>query len=92
MSVTSLDDYRPHRSGPAKCCNCHHIWTAVAPVNNDDLECPECGLCKGVWYGLHMLPDDVKRFTCECQNTFFEFSPDGPLCANCGNKFTWDDI
>ena len=92
MSVINLDDHRPHREGQAKCAHCRHTWHAVAPVDAGNLECPECGLCKGVWYGVHMVPEGEEHFECQCGNSFFELSKSGPLCIDCGEKFTWDSV
>lgn len=90
--IINLDDHRPHRSGQAKCTNCKHVWAAVSPVGCDDLECPECGLCRGVWYGNHLYPQGTHIVTCSCGNTFFEVSPEQVLCINCGNKIDRDEI
>ena len=45
MSVTSLDDRRPHRAGPAICHSCWEAVTIVAPesINAEWKECGKCG-------------------------------------------------
>ena len=44
MSVTVLDDHRPHRAGPAICHSCWEEATIVAP-ESIDAEWKECGKC-----------------------------------------------
>jgi len=46
MSVTELDNYRPHTIRTVDCFKCHHTWEAVYPTYASDgikLECPSCG-------------------------------------------------
>lgn len=40
--VIDLDARREHWAGTASCIDCRHEWTAVAPVQTDRLECPQC--------------------------------------------------
>ena len=51
--LANLDDYRPHKYGPAECLECGREWVAVmlkeAP---DTFECPYCHACKAAWAGV----------------------------------------
>lgn len=50
MTVTRLDDRRPHYQGPAVCLRCNHRWRAVVPVTCEDpIECPACHEIAGLW-------------------------------------------
>lgn len=33
----------PYAVGEAECNDCRKKWTAVWPLDADDLECPQCG-------------------------------------------------
>lgn len=52
MSVISFEKYKaknsPHWSGTAYCVGCKHEWEAAAPTGTINIECPVCGLPKGV--------------------------------------------
>jgi hypothetical protein len=63
--VFLIDNYDPHGVYKMRCRACHHRWVAVAPIGVDDenLECPNCGHLTGEAY----LPgerniDDRKPF------------------------------
>ena len=92
MTVVSLDDHRPHREGKVKCVHCKHIWNAVAPLDYNQFECPECGLMKGFWYGVHDVREDEEFFQCKCSCDYFVLARTGPLCMDCGNRIPWDDL
>lgn len=47
------------------------------------LECPACGLFKGVLEGL-MEPGQGTRFVCQCGSDLFYILPDGCQCLMCG--------
>jgi ribosomal protein S27E len=56
----------PHMSGPARCVGCQHDWTAVAPVGTTELECPSCGMMKGLYrYPVTADANDLV-FRCQC--------------------------
>ncbi len=82
--VVSLDDRKPHLSGEARCMHCHHRWTAVTPVGEQQFECPECGLLKGTFYA-YALHESYPVWKCNCGNDVFFVHPDGILCALCGS-------
>ena len=48
--VTSLDERRPHYAGQCSCLNCKHEWTGIAPLVAKVLECPSCGMMRGVTF------------------------------------------
>jgi len=88
MALIALERYRleqsPHLAGEARCLSCLHEWTAVTPVGTfRDLECPACGLAKGVLkYGV--VPERV--WTCNCGCDLFCLSGISMkmLCYQCG--------
>ena len=82
-NVVNLAERRPHVSGKAKCLHCKHEWVAVAPEMASPLECPECGLDKGVFSGLASRAE-LLHYTCGCGSDTFFLSENGPYCANCG--------
>jgi len=85
-NVVSLDSARPHMRGPAKCLNCDHEWEAVDLVGSQILECPECGLDKGIWAALNLPKEGDLVWTCNgCDGIyFFRVSGEGWMCATCG--------
>ena len=78
----------PHMSGPATCLECGHEWQAVAPVGTYQMECPECGLFKGVYSGLCQGgPEDTHYLMCSnCEYAVFNISPSGIWCCYCGSE------
>lgn len=78
-----------HLEGPAKCLACNHTWNAVGPVGLvNDLECPECGLCRGA-RTTTLEPSDGTVFRCYCGNDYYLLTMTGaPMCANCGVRAT----
>lgn len=50
----------------ALCLGCRHEWVAVAEAGTVDLECPSCGLWKGVGKGLVGAGDGEQVFRCDC--------------------------
>jgi hypothetical protein len=81
--VVNLDDYRhdPHLSGNAACLACKHTWVAVVPVGTTILDCPACGLGKGVYANL-VVPDTAWECRCGCHHFFV--SPEKIICVLCG--------
>jgi hypothetical protein len=72
----------PHRAGYARCLNCKHEWSAVAPIGVTTLECSQCRTFQGVFLGV--ATTQRLQWQCVCgEFTFFidEFSP---YCAHCG--------
>ena len=72
----------PHMTGPAKCLDCGHEWTAVAPTGTTWMVCPACGLQRGRFAYPAEAPD--AHWVCDCGNDLFHVSPSGILCPNCG--------
>jgi hypothetical protein len=52
MSGNRVDKYDPHCVFKMECRACHHRWVAVAPLGVDDenMECPNCGHMTGEAY------------------------------------------
>lgn len=68
-NVISLQDARtersPHWSGYCRCMGCQHEWMGVGPIGTSaELECPECGLPKGVV--KHLFGADVGDHVLSC--------------------------
>jgi len=80
-NVVSINEYRPHISGEARCIHCSHEWVAVVPSGTVRLECPECSLLKGA---LVHTCYPKEYWECDCGNDLFMVSPSGVLCAKCG--------
>jgi Zn finger protein HypA/HybF involved in hydrogenase expression len=76
-------DRTPHSTGPARCLQCQHEWTATAPAGTNWLECPECKTEKGTFIG-NCYPHDGLVWVCECGNELFLITPEGELCPMCG--------
>ena len=81
--LINLDDVRGHLSGEAQCIICKYIWIANAAIGTEWLECPSCHLLKGQF----KYPCEREGFVwaCHCQNKFFQLTPDGIYCPNCGD-------
>lgn len=79
--VVDIDALRPHMTGPVVCLSCKKKWVAVALVGSLDLECPDCGLFKGVWEGV-VRPKEWWQCKCGCCHFFVNI--DGCHCAHCG--------
>ena len=81
-NVVSLDERRPHLAGFAKCLNCGHEWTFVAPIGTTVFACPRCGLERGVNQGVCVPP--VAQACIDCGGQVFWLCPAGPMCLSCG--------
>lgn len=57
-NVVSLDENRPHVSGPVVCTRCEHSWVAVRPVGVIFLECPKCGAHRGTSFMMMLAAAD----------------------------------
>ena len=74
---------KEHLCGSALCLACKHIWEAVAPVGTIcSLECPECGVFKGIFRGV--TQPDGQRFVCNCGCDLYYIVLDGYQCLMCG--------
>lgn len=86
--VVDLKSKRPHRGGAVVCLGCKHEWYAIIAVedDNNEFQCPECSLYKGVWQGKHQPPKSELVFTCACGNDLFHQLKGGRLfCTGCGS-------
>lgn len=84
-NVVNLSDHKPHVSGPAKCLGCQHEWAAARPAGPPVyLECPSCGLHKGVFNGNHAPPEADAVYTCACGCQHFFVMTYGVFCQGCG--------
>ncbi len=83
--VTSLEDYRPHNSGAAKCLHCQHEWVAAVPAaRRNSLDCPSCGLCRGEFIGNFGPDDDQSIYECGCGCQLWFVIKGGIFCRGCG--------
>ena len=74
----------PTMRGSARCLHCRHTWEVVVPEGMImALECPQCGLWKGVLEGL-IEPGHGTRFVCYCGCDLFYILPEGCQCLLCG--------
>lgn len=80
--VVNIVTHRPHRTGNAVCVGCCHRWVAVTPAGVTGLDCPACGLPKGVFIGL--AETELDQWQCCCKGFVFFIDEQGPYCANCG--------
>lgn len=87
--VINILKNKPHISGDAVCLHCKHEWVGVWPLGVVGMECPACGLMKGVNQGL-TVPEEV--WQCKCGGLHFFVSGKGNiLCCHCGliQEFPW---
>ena len=83
-NIISLQEYRPHLSGTARCLFCRHEWVAIADVgNHHGYECPACGLYRGAMLGLMHPRKSVFICNCGC-DIFIICGDEGVMCVNCG--------
>ena len=78
----------PHLEGEAQCIACQHRWAATAPVGTWQLECPSCGLMKGMFrYPIDADEGDLS-FSCICGcEALIAYFRNGKFrlqCMNCG--------
>lgn len=81
--VITLDDYRPHNAGIAFCLHCEHEHAAVAPIDVDWMECPNCHLHRATWKGTFVRGEHL-HWTCNCGSQLFHLTDKGPYCPQCG--------
>lgn len=83
----------PHTEGPVLCVECKHEWVGVAPCGTVGLECPNCGLAKGVRKSFIEASEGDIVFICGyCEGTLFTLYKDQVLCAGCGFSNSWHDL
>lgn len=85
----------PHSAGTRICLGCRHEWMGVSPIGADIcLECPSCGLPKGVTKNLYGAEDGdlVLKCDCGCEALFVHRrQKDGMKyvrCMACGDDLT----
>jgi len=80
--LIALQERIPHISSECICLHCGYEWIGVFPTGVTSLECPECGLMKGVFKGV-CVPEKVLECNCGCRHCFV--SGEGNIiCCNCG--------
>lgn len=77
-------------TGDAFCYQCKHEWVAVVPHKTVRIQCPECHTYKGLFKFPACVPKDALLRQCECGNELFYLTPEGHLCANCGEYQFYD--
>ena len=82
--VVDILEHQPHMDGAAVCLHCSHTWQAVAPVGTAHLECPSCGLGKGVYARL-VSPDRYYECACGCRHFCITEDFDA-VCTHCGRS------
>lgn len=88
--VISIRSKQPHLNGPVRCLHCKHEWEGVCEVGIiSGLECPECGLRKGVFVALCCPGEGHKYYQCNCGNAHFMIVEGFTICALCGVKHTF---
>lgn len=81
---------KEYMRGPARCLHCRHAWEARVLVGTiSSLECPHCGLFKGVLEGLIEPGPDGRRWVCDCGCDLYYILPDGVQCLQCGHMPEW---
>ena len=61
------EEREPHWAGSCICLGCRHEWTGVGPVGvTVCLDCPSCGLSKGVLKYLFGAQEGDLVFECSC--------------------------
>lgn len=88
--VIDIQSRQPHISGPAVCLQCKHKWIAVAPSGTNILDCPECGLGKGIFANLCFPEEGQESWSCNCGNGYFMVRPHGCMCIMCGKMQVFD--
>ena len=81
--IHDINENTPHAQGPAICLGCNHKWVAVLPVGLIDMECPNCGLIKGVFKGLTLPSKTLWSCVCGCPH-FFLNEDYSFYCCLCG--------
>lgn len=104
MTVSNIKEARkrkepsdPHLAGHAHCLACKFEWVAVAPVGVFcEMECPNCGLQRGVWRGqvMDFGPNAGGYWTCQlCQNDVFVVMYNiGIGCIGCGRIWSFGEL
>lgn len=82
----------PHLAGEAECIACRHRWVAVCPVGTWTLECPSCGLMKGMFRYPISADEGDGLFSCMCGcEALVAYYRKGKFriqCMNCGTHQT----
>lgn len=84
----------PHWQGACACMNCRHEWESVGPIGaHVGLQCPNCGLPKGITKFLVGAQVGDRELVCDCGCEAFtaHIRPDGlkrVSCMACGLNLT----
>lgn len=89
-TVHDILENTQHLAGVAVCLACRHEWAAVAPSGAPTLECPECGLDRGV-FSAAPLPEIIFECLCGC-GTFYIEPGIIARCTHCGSQHYQDDL
>jgi len=89
--VVDILEKQPHLAGAACCLGCSHKWTVVAPQGTIMLECPSCGLHKGVFAAL-CITEDEEYWECKCGCCHFYIQETIFICCLCGNAKRLSEI
>lgn len=81
-TIHDLSEKLPHMTGEALCLHCKRKWQAVAPIGTVILDCPECGLGKGVFANIAF--PDREHWQCHCGCGAFCVTQKGIHCLMCG--------
>jgi hypothetical protein len=85
-NVLDLSNRGEWSAGVAVCLECHHRWAATAPAGTYcNLECPACGLHRGVFdRGFGPSADQPHCVCLVCGCNLFFIRTDGVRCFCCG--------
>lgn len=76
-------------TGQGICLQCRHTWLAVVPLAEGglpNLECPKCGVLKGVF--LYPCRREEEHWVCLCGCELFSITKEMIYCRNCGIEQT----
>lgn len=91
--IVDLAEYKlknsEHLEGTGVCLHCKHEWEAIVPTGVVCIQCPQCGLHRGVLKGC-CSPEWMWECMCGCR--FFFLTTEKAICANCGHAKLFGDI
>lgn len=79
--VVDIRSKSPHMTGRCVCLQCKNKWVGVAEIGTTCLQCPSCGLDKGVFSAVAM-PESY--WECECGCAHFAIGLSSTICLYCG--------
>lgn len=72
-------------TGRVRCLACCNEWIGVAPAGTVGIECPRCGMEKGVFRNLPVRIEEP-HYQCSCGSASFSITPRRVYCINCGRS------